>query len=274
MRILRNGSHLLLILLAVLVILICLASLVGTRWVNRTATDVTLKAFTVIEMGVGVIDTGVERVKNLVATGRTEVQLAGQTIEGLGHRLEENGPVLIALNNRLGAQLAPTVQEIGKALAPIQSTLVTVNSVLQIANTIPFVQERAPELARFEPTLIAIEGISTDTRQAGDILRAIAVDQKSQLTQEAIGELTTITTRIDNRFGEVQSTIVGIQNEVNVLQYNLAARKSRLLLTYNLVTLAVTLLLIWLIYSQIVVICRHWDLFRATKASPKIRKIS
>ena len=122
---------------------------------------------------------------------------------------------------------------------------------------------------KVEQTLTTIEEISADTRQAGDILRAMEVDPKNQLTREAVDELTTITTRIDNRLGEVQSTAQGVRNEVNVLQDNLAARKSRLLLIYNLVALAVTLLMLWLIYSQIVVLRRHLDLFRAADAKAK-----
>jgi hypothetical protein len=268
MGILKKAGHFLLILAAVLVIVICIAGVAGTWWLNRTATDVTLQVFSIVDTGVSVVEAGVDRVENLVATSRTEVQQAEQSIVDLGGNLQENSPLLVALNNRIEARLAPTVNKIQEALAPVQDALQTITGALQIANSLPFVQEKAPELGQVEQALTTVGQISADVQQAGDILRATVVDQKNELTQEAVSELTTITTRVDGGLGQVQATVQGVQGEINVLQDDLAARKSRLLLTYNLVALALTLLLLWLIYSQMVVIRSHWGRIRAADTGP------
>jgi len=47
-------------------------------------------------------------------------------------------------------------------------------------------------------------------------------------------------------------------DEVNTFQEEVKAYKSRLLLIYNLASIASTLLFIWLIYSQICVILSQW----------------
>jgi len=74
--------------------------------------------------------------------------------------------------------------------------------------------------------------------------------------------LTGLTQRIEMRLGEVQAGVQGIHADVAALQLRLEARKSRLLFLFNLLALLVTLMLAWILYSQIVVI-RHYRARRA-----------
>jgi hypothetical protein len=56
----------------------------GAWFVDRKATDVALKGFGLIETGVEVVDAGVGRVNDLIATSRTEVRQASETITATG----------------------------------------------------------------------------------------------------------------------------------------------------------------------------------------------
>ena len=89
------------IALAVLFIGLSLFGIWGVWLVDRRATDVALKAFGLIETGVGVVDAGVGRVDDLIATSRTEVRQASETITAVGAQAQANSPVLNALNERL-----------------------------------------------------------------------------------------------------------------------------------------------------------------------------
>ena len=81
MSTLKKIGRALIILIAVLVIVLSAAGIYGAWYVNRTVTDMTLKVFSVVDIGVAVAETGVTRVDTLVQGGRTEVQQAEQTIE-------------------------------------------------------------------------------------------------------------------------------------------------------------------------------------------------
>ena len=54
--------------------------------------------------------------------------------------------------------------------------------------------------------------------------------------------------------------------EVKALQERLDKRKSRLLLAFNLVALLSTLVLAWVVYTQVVVIQHHWARMRRPSA--------
>ncbi len=258
MKVLKTIGRVILILIAIFVILLSVAGIGGTWYVNRIVTDVTLQVFSVVETGVAIAETGVNQVNTLVIDSRTEVQNAEKTIGDVSVHLQENSPVLVALNNRLETRLAPTVNKIDAAIAPIRDGLVATTNIVQFANTIPFVQEKAPNLGKVEDVLTNVNQTGADIRQLNDTLAAAVVGQKNELTQELAGVLTDLTTRIDTRLAEVQSEVEALLAEINAFQDKVQAYKSRLLLIYNLAAIGSTLLFIWLIYSQICVILSQW----------------
>jgi hypothetical protein len=261
MSTLKKIGRALIILIAVLVIVLSAAGIYGAWYANRTATDVTLKIFTIVDAGVTVAQTGVTRVDALVQDGRTEVQQAEQTIGTVGGNLQENSPVLTALSNRLETRLAPAVGQIQETLAPVRESLATVANVVETVNSIPFIEKKAPRVARLDEIFNQLGQLAADIKQLNDTLRTSVVEGKNELTQEAVTTLTGITTRVDTGLGAVQTETQAALVEIQAFQAETQALKSRLLLYYNLTALGLTLFLLWVIYSQIVLIRYQWAKF-------------
>jgi len=272
---LKKIGRIIVFIVAVLFIVLSIGGIVGAWWVNNVASNVTLKAFSVVETGVGIVDTGVGRVETLIQTGRTEVQQAEETVVTISGNLQANHPVLTALSERLETRLGPTVDKIQEAMAPVRDALGTVSNAVSIANSIPFIQERAPRLEKIDTAFSRLGEMSADAQQLRSTLREAAAGRADQLTQETATTLTNLTSRVDTRLAEVETAVQEVQTEIQALQARLETLKSRLLLIYDLAALAATLLLLWVIYSQIVVIRHHARLFRtpapaASAPSPAI----
>lgn len=251
------------IFIAVLVIVGSLAGIYGGWRLHGILTNVTTRTFSVIDTGVGVAEAGVDRVDTLVQSGRTEVQQAEETINTVGANLQENSPVLTALSSRLQTRLAPTVDSIRQALAPVREALTTVSNVVEILTSLPGMDERAPRLTRIDQAFDQMEQTAADVRQIDETLRASVVDGKNQLTQEAVTTLTGITTRVDTRLAEAEAAVDEVQSDIDAFQEEMDETESRLLLYYNLGLVAIVLLMLWLVYSQVVVIRHQWSLLRA-----------
>jgi len=259
---LKKIGRIIVFIVAVLFIVLSIGGIVGAWWVNSVASNVTLKAFSVVETGVGIVDTGVGRVETLIQTGRTEVQQAEETVVTIAGNLQANHPVLTALSERLETRLGPTVDKIQEAMAPVRDALGTVSNAVSIANSIPFIQERAPRLEKIDTAFSRLGEMSADAQQLRSTLREAAAGQADQLTQETATTLTNLTSRVDTRLAEIETAVQEVQTEIKALQARLETLKSRLLLIYDLAALAATLLLLWVIYSQVVVIRHHARLFR------------
>ena len=256
------------IVLAVLFIGLSLFGIFGAWFVDRRTTDVALKVFGLIETGVGVVDAGVGRVDDLIATSRTEVRQAAETITAVSAHTQADSPVLNALNERLETSLAPRIAQMQQALAPVRDAVGTVGNAVSLLNSLPMMADRAPRLAALDETFNRLEGLSVDTTQLRSTLRALVVAQKSDVTPETFATLKRLTQRIDTRLGEVQANVQAVQADVAALQVRLDKRKSRLLFVFNLLALLSTLILAWIVYSQVVVVQHHWARLRRPVARP------
>ena len=240
-----------------LFIALSLVGIAGVWWVDRRASEIALKGFGLVETAVGVIDAGVARLDGLIATSRTEVRQAAETITAVGARAEANGPVLTALHERLETSLAPRIGQMQQGLQPVRDAVATIANAVSVANSLPMVADRAPRLAALDEAFNRLEQLSADSTQLRGTLRALAGAHGSQVTPETVAVLTGLTQRIDTRLGEVQAGVQGVLADIAALQLRLDARKSRLLFLFNLMALLMTLMLAWVLYSQIVVI-RHY----------------
>jgi len=119
---------------AVLFIALSLLGIVGVWLVERRTTEIALKGFSLVESAVGVINAGAARMDGLIATSRTEVRQASETITAVGGRAEANSAVLNALNERLDASLAPRIGQMQEALAPVRNAVGTIGNAISLAN--------------------------------------------------------------------------------------------------------------------------------------------
>ena len=140
----------------------------------------------------------------------------------------------------------------------MRDALGTVSNAVSLVSSLPMMAEHAPRLAALNETFDRLEGLSADATQLRSTLRALVVEQKSDITPEAVAALKGLTQRIDNRLGEVQAKVQAVRADVDALQVRLDKRKSRLLFMFNLVALLSTLMLAWVVYTQVVVIQHHW----------------
>ena len=233
------------IALAALFVGLSLFGIVGVWFISRAASDVVLKGFGIIEIGVGVVDAGVGRVDDLVATSRTEVRQAAETVTAIGGQRPANRPVLNALNERLETNLAPRIAQMQQTLAPVRDAVTAMSNAVSLLSSLPMMAERAPRLAALDETLNRLEGLSADATQLRSTLRALVVEQDSDVNPETIAALKALAQRIDTRLGEVQANVQSVRADVDALQVRLDERKSRLLFVFNLMALLSTLMLIW-----------------------------
>lgn len=244
--------------IAVVVIITSIAGIVGAWWAHNTVTNVTLRAFTIVDTAVGVVDAGASRVNDLVQRGRNEVQQIESTIVTVGDNIAENKPVLTALSNRINERLAPPVEQVRTILTPIISTVRAVRALIDFVNAIPFIRETPPGIDDLENALNRLDETIADVRQINDTVRATVTETTERFTNESAGTLTGLTGRVDSRLADTQAAVEATRAEIAALQGRLAAQRARLLLIYNLIAIGLTLFLLWVIYSQIVVMRRPW----------------
>ena len=268
MRLLEKTLRSAAITIAVLFIGLILFGILGVWLVDHRATEIALKAFGLIETAVRIVDAGVTRADDLIATSRTEVRQASETITTVGAQAALNGPVLSALNERLETRLAPRITQVQQALGPVRDAVGSIGSAISLISTLPMMAERAPRLTVLDQTFQRLEELSADTSQFRSTLRGLVEARGNDLPAETATALHGLTQRIDARLGEVQANVQALQADIAALQVRLDARKARLLFFVDLMALLATLMFAWILYTQLVVIRHHSANLRRPPAGP------
>ena len=164
------------------------------------------------------VDAGVGRVNELVATSRTEVRQASETITAVGPQARANSAVLNALNDRLETSLAPRIEQMQKVLAPVRDALGNVANAVSLLNSLPMMADRAPRLAALDDAFNRLEELSADGKQLRGTLRELVAGQNSDITAETLATLNGLTQRIDTRLGEAQANVQGVRDDIAALQ--------------------------------------------------------
>ena len=245
------------IALAGLFALLSIGGILSAWFVSRKAGEVALKGFSVVEVGVAVVDGGVGRVDDLIGRSRVEVKQAAETIVGVGGQALANRPVLTALSERLETNLAPRVAQMRENLSPVRDAVAKVDNAVSFMSSLPMLAERAPRLATLDETFDRIEGLSADATQLRSTLRDLVNAQNNDVAPETVATLKGLAERIDNRLGQVHAKVQSIRADVDALKVRLENKKSRLLFLFNLLAMLMTLMLAWVVYTQVVVIQHH-----------------
>jgi hypothetical protein len=155
------------------------------------------------------------------------------------------------------------VEQLRTTLAPVSGAIQSVRALVDFINAIPFISETPPAVEELESALNRLDEAAANARQVGDTIRTTVVEGSSQMTQQTVDLLTSLTSGVDNWLAEAQSAVDTLQTEMAALQERLALLRSQLLLIYSLAAVGATLLMLWLIYSQVVVIRHQWQLLRS-----------
>jgi hypothetical protein len=245
------------IAVAVLFIGLSVGGIVAIWCVHQRVTSVALKTFSMVETAAGIADAGVVRVKDLVATCQGEVRQASESLATVGARVDMNRPVLIALRERLETRLLPRTAQMEQALAPVRDAVIRMNDVVSLVNSLPMMADRAPRLDALEEILSRLEALSGDATQLRGTLLALVAEQKSDLAPETVTTLIGLAHRIDGSLEQVQVSLSGMQEAISGFRLRQNARESRVLFLFNAASALSSLMLIWIGYSQMVVI-RHY----------------
>lgn len=255
---LRKTARIAAITFAGLFIAACLLGMAGAWWAERQAAEFVRNGFGLVETAAKGMDTGAARVNDLLATSREEVGKAAETITSLDRRAEESRPVLRLLSERLESNLTPHLAQMQQAVRPVRDAVATIADVVSLMSSLPGMADRAPRLAALDETFDRLEDLLLDAARMRSALQALVVAETKDLPAEPIARIHGLTQRIDRRLIQMQTNVRDTQADIAALRLRFDARQSRMLLVFQVLAAAMTALLAWILYSQIVVIRHHW----------------
>jgi methyl-accepting chemotaxis protein len=243
--------------ISALVLVLSLTGIVGA-WIVRAqlatdlvdiATEAEARA-TTAKRGLDWLDAALTRAHDQVAGVERDVQ-------AFGANLEQNRPLLSAISDRLAIELGPLFDSAREFMTTIRETVTAVNSAIEAINAIPFISIPVPELERMEKLSQDVDSLRTQVQD----LRTTIDERQSEIIQGSVSIVTTPTSQIGSTLGEMQTTVSGYSQQIGAVQERLSDFKAEIGGRLTWAAVILTLILLWLAFSQIGLLVLGWRFF-------------
>jgi len=246
------------IILSVVVLLAGIGGVVGLWVLNSSAHDLTSAIFSPIQSGLDTANTGLSNVNTHVTNGRDRISNAQQFVGQLGQNTTSNGTVLGAISDTVATRLEPQLEQAQESISNTLDFVTGVNQSIVAVNRLPGVDLPTLSDARqaLQPRASTlgdkVQGLRTDLQSMVQGRLQITADRVNSLLMDLDSTLQNIQTSVTTFNGKVQQ----VQNKVNDLESNITT-------WITVGWLVGTILCLWVVVSQVIMIRYGWSLIRS-----------
>ncbi len=234
------------IVISILGILACLAGVVGSWVVNQRLTDRILSLLSGVQTQLTSAEGSLVNARDQLGTAKTALQSIHEAASQLGSNAEQNSPLLDKISTIFNEKLGPVINSIQERFNPIKEAILSVNSKLEALNALTGLQ-----LPTLTPQLNALNDRIQELNQAVQQLRASIQEFKTGVVENLLTPFLAKLDQITNLVSNLEQSVNGFLDRTHNLQAAIQGLQVSLPKTIDLITILLTILLIWMILAQI-----------------------
>jgi prefoldin subunit 5 len=265
MRTVKRILVVMVMVISILVLVLSLTGIVGS-WIVRGQLNASLMGIvSAAETRATTVKKGLDRLDTALTQARSQVTAIEQDVQAFGTSIEENRPLFAAISDAIGIELSPLVESARQTMTTVREAVAAVNSAIEAINAIPFVSVPAPELQTLQKLSQDVENFRTEVQAV-----RTAIDQKrSEIIQGTVSIITTPTSQIGGTLDEMLDTVSGYSQQVGAVQEGLSSFRSAIGSTLTWTAIIVTLILLWIAFSQVGLLVLGWRAFSGQDLMPQ-----
>ena len=252
-----RGLAAIIIPIAVIIFLANAVGIAGVLMVRRPVKEsvTTLSAF--VDGKLVIVKQTLERVGTRADEGRAALARVNDAASKVNDRLDERGPLLGALIDRIRADLVPKMAEVRAQASALRDAAASVNGTLQMLDGLGFIN-----VPVFTDQLRAIDERVESAQGNVQELRAAIEAARTETAANIVAGVTARTNRIDTVMAQIGSTTVEYQSAVAKKRQQVADFSHKCLHTINLLVLFVSVLLLMVAGGQLLLVIFCWQYVR------------
>ena len=253
--------------ISIIVLIACLVGIVGV-WVlrselNHMVTNVAATADTVVARGQG----AAARLDTRLTTMQTSVQSATTTVSNAGAKVEDAPLALLAVEQITNKDLSPAVDDLTSTADDLREFAARLDSTLELLNKLPPFSSN--EEGILDKAIALLDNTQAAAQSVADLRQGIQ-DRKSTAVQSGVSLLTAPLNRLGTALSSVQTAVNGVEESLTKARSSIAQTKANVMRAINIATAFLTVLLIWLVLSQVSFFMHGMDMFKAKPTAPAV----
>jgi peptidoglycan hydrolase CwlO-like protein len=237
------------IILSGLVILLCAAGVIGIWATSGKVIAAGTSLITAADKAVGAIQTGLESIDNGLNRLEEDTRTIEEATAQLSQNISDKGLVLVLLPPAKEEKLINTVAAIKDALSTVEQMLSSFIDTYAAIDSLPFVKLPKPDAEQLDSLGVKVGKLSTDIEVLQSNIQAARDNSAgaAQKISDAVG-------KINNGIEESRREIQVRNAQLVTTRITLATVKGSLPYWVYLSAGIITLLLLWIGYTQVLII--------------------
>ena len=263
----RRGWALVSIIASSIILVLAVLGILGVWVASQTAVDVAVGLLNGVENTAQAAQHAVNRVQTGVTNVRADVVDIADSATQLSSNVADQGLILTLLPDEKVQRLDDAVTQVNDTVAALEDSAASARNLYRTMNRIPGVN--LPELD--ETPLANIQTVVTATRDGAAEIKA-GVQGVRQKQADAIARVTTAAGKVENRLDDAKNTLDQVNAGLVRLQDRAAQIRGLVPTVFTVGALVVILFMVWVIYTQVVVIRLAWAQWRTASAAAQPAK--
>jgi len=242
------------IFICALGLILCLAGIIGVWSLNTPLTENLTGALDKVEVVLNFSQDRLDRINANMIEVQDLLTNLENTVTEAGERLTENSPTLTYLSNTIGVDLKPKIETTAEVIGNVRNTIISVNSTIETANSIPFVSVPSLPMEQLIAVDQQLQEMVTIVKSLSDAIKDIEagiVDRTATVIMVPVERLSELVDQV--------------QTPVETFVTNLAEVKTAVVKTNNRIptlidwaSVVLTLILIWFTLAQTSLLYGGW----------------
>ena len=239
------------VVLAVVGFIVCLIVALLSWTLNTSITRTLVQTAAAAERLLGTVDGGLTRMDAGLGEALSAVTTVEESVRSAGDTIVETDLAFLVLERTVGDTLVPRVASAQETATNLTATILAFNDTLEAANRMPFVE--VPTLTTELQT--AADGLEA-ARAEVEAMRAEMQTIKEQKVSRPVTFVTERTAPIAAGLDRALTAVDSTQAAIADRQARLVDLQERLPRLIDFISIAVTLVMAWLIAAQVYVFLR------------------
>jgi hypothetical protein len=246
--------------LSVILAILSMAGIVGNWIVNDSVTDDIIRVLTGVDNALGLADDALGRLDTRVGAARERVAAFEESVQTAGEDFVENPVILTALSEKLDLGIAPAINDLRATVQSVRETVIGIQNAIQAINALPFVSlgERVSDLERLQRLS---EGVARLTEGVEETRNGVR-EAKQQVATRVAFAIGKGTSKLDSGLTTIETAISDYGARVSELRTQVSTLRAGVVLWLDVASVILTLILLWLVFSQVVVFVLGLSIYR------------
>ncbi len=248
------------LVLVILSVIFFIASLAGIAltWVySQQFSDSTMNRLDAIETDLRTAQTDLHNAKTELDSAQKQIDSLQTALQTLGVEGSDDIQAIGDLVGKLEDNLVPFISAVAERVESFRQTLASIKETIEKLNQLPLVNIEIPGIEQLEQASASLDNVYNQILEAQG-----KVSEISQLTQDTVTSLTSGFAGLEQSTQTLSATLGAYDAKFSAYLAEVVYLKANLSRWIDTAAILLTVLLVWLAFSQVALFLLAWSFYR------------